>query len=112
MDLQLAGKRAIVTGGSRGIGKAIARALAAEGVDVALVARSPEPLEAAAAEIAEASGQHIVFRGLQDTIQPPQHNHRQHDLAILGRPIRSTQFIRDVPDEADNGLVVRMIHGL
>ena len=60
MDLQLAGKRAIVTGGSRGIGKAIARALAAEGVDVALVARSAEPLEAAAAELAEATGQHIV----------------------------------------------------
>lgn len=60
MDLQLAGKRAIVTGGSRGIGKAIARALAEEGVDVALVARNPEPLEAAAAEIAEATGQHVV----------------------------------------------------
>src|SRR5690242_2690167 len=40
MDLELAGKTAIVTGGSRGIGKAIARELAAEGVDVAVVARS------------------------------------------------------------------------
>ena len=38
MDLQ--GKHAIVTGGSRGIGKAIALELAREGVDVAIVARS------------------------------------------------------------------------
>ena len=40
MDLGLQGKRATVTGGSRGIGKAIARELAREGVDVAIVART------------------------------------------------------------------------
>ncbi|HVN00158.1 MAG TPA: SDR family oxidoreductase [Caulobacteraceae bacterium] len=39
MDLQLEGKKAIVTGASRGIGKAIAEALADEGVDVAVCAR-------------------------------------------------------------------------
>lgn len=60
MDLQLTGKRAIVTGGSRGIGKAIARSLAAEGVDVAIVARGREPLEAAAREIAAATGRKVV----------------------------------------------------
>jgi NAD(P)-dependent dehydrogenase (short-subunit alcohol dehydrogenase family) len=47
MDLELAGKRAIVTGGSRGIGLAVAKALAAEGCDVALVARDAAALEAA-----------------------------------------------------------------
>ena len=48
MDLELSGKTAIVTGGSRGIGKAVARELATEGVDVAITARGREALEATA----------------------------------------------------------------
>ena len=60
MDLELRGKTAIVTGGSRGIGKAIARELAREGVTVAIAARSAEALQATAAELAEQTGQQIV----------------------------------------------------
>ena len=45
MDLQMNGKAALVTGASVGIGKAIAFALAREGVDVAICARRREPLE-------------------------------------------------------------------
>ena len=60
MDLQLNSKRALVTGGSRGIGKAIALALAREGVDVALLARSPGPLHEAAAELASMTGRKVV----------------------------------------------------
>jgi NAD(P)-dependent dehydrogenase (short-subunit alcohol dehydrogenase family) len=59
MDLQLKGKRAIVTGGSRGIGFAIAEALAQEGVDVAVVSRSSEQLQQAAARLA-AHGTRVV----------------------------------------------------
>jgi NAD(P)-dependent dehydrogenase (short-subunit alcohol dehydrogenase family) len=66
MDMQLAGKTAIVTGGSRGIGKAIARELANEGVDLAIVARSADALEQAAAELAEATGRRI-FAIVADT---------------------------------------------
>jgi NAD(P)-dependent dehydrogenase (short-subunit alcohol dehydrogenase family) len=60
MDLELAGKTAIVTGGSRGIGKAIARELAGEGVDVAIVARAVDDLRTTAAELAEATGRRVV----------------------------------------------------
>lgn len=45
MDLELAGRVAIVTGASRGIGKAIAQELAREGVDVAVCARHRESLD-------------------------------------------------------------------
>lgn len=48
MDLGLGGARAIVTGGSRGIGLAVARGLVAEGAQVALVARTERLLEVAA----------------------------------------------------------------
>jgi NAD(P)-dependent dehydrogenase (short-subunit alcohol dehydrogenase family) len=57
MDLQLKGKRALVTGGSRGIGKAIARQLALEGVDCAICSRTEASLQAAAAELAQETGQ-------------------------------------------------------
>jgi NAD(P)-dependent dehydrogenase (short-subunit alcohol dehydrogenase family) len=60
MDLQLTGKRAIVTGGSRGIGKAIARQLAEEGVDVVIAARGKAQLDATAAELAQATGRRIL----------------------------------------------------
>ncbi len=53
MDLGLQGKHAVVTGGSRGIGKAIARELAREGVDVAIVARNKGDLETTARELFE-----------------------------------------------------------
>ena len=60
MELDLEGRTAIVTGASKGIGRAIARALAEERVNLALLARTGAALEAAAAEIRAASGSQVL----------------------------------------------------
>ena len=60
MDLGLEGKVAIVTGGSKGIGRSTALALAREGADVSICARGMEDLEDAAAEIRAATGRRVI----------------------------------------------------
>jgi NAD(P)-dependent dehydrogenase (short-subunit alcohol dehydrogenase family) len=55
VDLQLTGRRALVTGGSRGIGKAAAAALLAEGAEVAIAARDRGRLAEAAADLSAAA---------------------------------------------------------
>jgi 3-oxoacyl-[acyl-carrier protein] reductase len=52
MDMGIRGRRAIVCAASKGLGRGCAEALAAEGVDLVICARTAEPLEKAAAEIA------------------------------------------------------------
>ena len=60
MDLGLKDKVALVTGGSKGIGKALTRTLASEGCKVAICARGPEALEQTAQEIQAETGSEIV----------------------------------------------------
>ena len=60
MDLVLQDKHAIVTGGSQGIGKAIARELAREGTDVAIVMRNLADLQATARELAAETNRRMV----------------------------------------------------
>jgi NAD(P)-dependent dehydrogenase (short-subunit alcohol dehydrogenase family) len=60
MDLRLEGKRALVTGGSEGIGRAVVEALAEEGCDVAFCARRLPLLEEVAEQTAERTGRRLV----------------------------------------------------
>ena len=60
VDLQLNGKRGLVTGASRGIGRAAALSLLSEGVDCAICARTEGPLVAAAEELAAQTGRKVV----------------------------------------------------
>jgi len=67
MDFGLQGKHAFVGGGSRGIGKAIARVLAQEGVDVVIASRNMADLEKSAREIEDETGRRIIPMALDVT---------------------------------------------
>jgi NAD(P)-dependent dehydrogenase (short-subunit alcohol dehydrogenase family) len=64
MDLGLAGLKVVITGGTRGIGRAIAECFAAEGTHVALCARNPDVVTATCAALQEAYGIRAVGRSL------------------------------------------------
>jgi 3-oxoacyl-[acyl-carrier protein] reductase len=67
VNIDFKGRRVVVTGGSRGIGRAIALAFAAGGADVSICARGAGPLEAARAEIARHGGRaHAAVCDLAD----------------------------------------------
>ena len=85
MDLELAGKAALVTGGSRGIGKAIARELALEGCDVAVAARGAEALEASARALAAESGRRVVAVAADTGDSASVRQMVERTVAMLGR---------------------------
>ena len=70
MDLGLQGRRALITGGSRGIGFAVARALAAEQAEIGLIARNAAGLAEAAAELA-GQGASVVATAAADITDTP-----------------------------------------
>lgn len=69
MDLKLAGKKALIVGGSRGIGKAVARQLALEGVDCTICSRNESTLRLAAEELAQETNRNI-YPIVADTTDP------------------------------------------
>jgi 3-oxoacyl-[acyl-carrier protein] reductase len=99
MDLKIAGKRGLVLGGNRGMGFAIAKALAAEGVAVTLAARDVDALASAAREIG-AAGTYSV--DLSDTASLPAFAAAVGDVDILinntGGPPYGSAIGRDVTD--------------
>ena len=64
MDLKIRGRSAVITGASKGIGRSVAERLAAEGVNVHLVARTVTALEAAASELKDRYGVDAGFSAL------------------------------------------------
>src|ERR1700689_2548390 len=70
MDLGLAGRRAVVTGGSKGLGKGIAPGLLAEEAQVVICSRDDAELEATAAELRKPGGTVFAFRC--DVTDPPE----------------------------------------
>ena len=74
-DLQLEGRRAVITGASRGIGKAIAERLAHNGARVALVSRKRETLEEVASE--------LTSRGTETLVIPANMNRSEDVVAII-----------------------------
>lgn len=83
MDLGIAGKWALVCGASKGLGLGCAQALAAEGVNVVMVARGAPALEAAAAAIAQASPAVKVLPVAADITTP---EGRAAALSVAGGP--------------------------
>ncbi|PGM52106.1 SDR family oxidoreductase [Bacillus sp. AFS053548] len=69
MDLKLQGKKALIVGGSRGIGKAVARQLALEGVDCTICSRNESTLKIAAEELAHETNRNI-YPIIADTTDP------------------------------------------
>lgn len=103
MDLNISGKRALVLGGNRGMGLAIAKALAAEGANLAIAARDEATLAVAAAEI----GQAEPFRvDLSDTSGLGEFAERVGPIDILvnntGGPPYGSAIGRDVADWEDS----------
>ena len=100
----LKGKTALVTGGSEGIGKGIARALSKEGVDVAICARRKEPLEAAANEIAKETGRNRVVRFDSDAFNAHTTPEDGRDQPSTGSDVRSSRPATRVAPIGDTGV--------
>ena len=108
MDLGLEGKVAIVTGGSEGIGKATAQAMAAEGAKVVICARRPDVLDASAGDIRKATGGEVLAVPA-DVTRPDQLQalfdrtisaYERIDILVNNAGTAATGYFEDIDDEA------------
>jgi 3-oxoacyl-[acyl-carrier protein] reductase len=107
MDLGLHGKTALVTGGSKGIGRAIAEALAREGARVAICARNAADLDKAATEIRAGKTTEVIpvaadlgqLNEITRVVQTVHERFRRIDILVNNAgAIRSGDFLK-IPDE-------------
>jgi NAD(P)-dependent dehydrogenase (short-subunit alcohol dehydrogenase family) len=107
MDLQLRGKVAVITGGSVGIGLAIARGLAAEGADLALCARDADRLDAVAAGLRDEFGVRVTATaadvgtpaGTASLVEAVGTEYGGADILINNAGTGSEETILEAPDE-------------
>ncbi|MCB1495639.1 MAG: SDR family oxidoreductase [Bauldia sp.] len=106
MDLGLSGKVAVITGGSVGIGLAIAKGLATEGARVVIAARNEERLAAARAEIAAAGGEVVTLiadvataEGCDKVIATTTEAFGGADILINNAGTGSNETIMEAPDD-------------
>jgi 3-oxoacyl-[acyl-carrier protein] reductase len=107
MDLGLKGKVAVVTGGSVGIGLAIAEGLAAEGVDLVIAARAVERVKTEAARVAKQYGVRVEGlacdvakrEGTDDLIADVQRLYGGADILINNAGSGSNETVMEAPDD-------------
>jgi NAD(P)-dependent dehydrogenase (short-subunit alcohol dehydrogenase family) len=107
MDLGLKGKVAVITGGSIGIGLAVAKCFAAEGADVVITARNAERLEAARQEIIGAGAKHVLTvscdlatpEGAAAVVAAVEREFGGADILLNNAGTGSNETIMDAPDE-------------
>lgn len=93
MDLQLQGRRALITGGGSGIGRATAAALAREGCRVTIVGRSSEKLQRAAVELSQEGGEAVTWVALDTS----------HDTSVRSGAAEAVEKLGGVVDILVNG---------
>jgi 3-oxoacyl-[acyl-carrier protein] reductase len=107
MDLQLSGKTGVVTGASSGIGRAIARGLAAEGVRLVVSARRRELLETLAVEIEKAGGPRpgiVALDIMQEDAARQLADSALHELAHVDILVNCAGGSRPLPIDASEEL--------
>lgn len=108
MELGLRGKAALVTGASEGIGEAVARGLAEEGVEVAICARTESKLKETAARITEATGVRVVpiaadmrsLEGCRDFVRRAAAELGRIDILVNNAGASAFGAFTELPDEA------------
>ena len=103
----LSGRTALVTGGSKGLGKAMAAGFADHGADVMICSRNADELEATTSEIREATGRRVEYavadltsrEGVASLVEATQSQFGGVDILVNNAGSNNPQLIDQVDDE-------------